>query len=297
MTELIYNVNHQEAFGMLIATYFYLTGISAGSFILSTLIYVFDQKQYKEVGKLSVVLATVVLIIAPLALLIHSGMPVRAWRLFYNINITSAISFGSFLLTMYPLNCIIYAFFIFRENVRMTKIFGIIGIPLAISVHGYCGFILGCAKARHLWNSALMPILFLVSAIVSGIAVVIFAVYIRDKFIQKKEKLNEELYFGLGKLMAGFLILDLFLVLSDVIILFVGSAEAIKVGELLLTGKFAVPFLLVENILGKLVPIILIMVPGVRTLNRTVLASILVIIGIFFMRYVVVYAGEFFPLI
>ncbi len=297
MSEVIYNVQHQEAFGMLIATYFYLTGISAGSFILSTLIYVFDQKKYKDIGKMSVILATVVLIIAPLALLIHSGMPVRAWRLFYNINITSPISFGSFLLTLYPLNCLIYGYFIFRENFKMTKIFGIIGIPLAVSVHGYCGFILGCAKARHLWNSALMPILFLVSAIVSGIAVIIFIVYIRDKFFSDKKKLNEELLYGLGSIMAAFLILDLFLVLSDVIILFVGTSESIKVGELLLTGKFAFPFLVMENFLGKIVPVLLILIPRIRTANRVVIASVLVIVGIYFMRYVVVYAGEYYQLI
>ncbi len=297
MTELLYNVQHQEAFGILIASYFYLTGISAGSFILSTLIYVFGQEKFKDVGKISIVLATVVLLIAPLALLTHSGMPLRVWRLFYNINITSAISFGSFLLSLYPINCIIYGYFIFRENYKMTRIFGFIGIPLAISVHGYCGFILGCAKARHLWNSALMPILFLVSAIVSGIAVVIFIAYVKDKFLSKDKKVNEELIYGLANIMAGFLILDLFLVLSDVIILFVGPAEAIEVGHLLLTGKFAIPFIGIENIMGKVVPILIILITRFRTVNRVAFASVLVIVGIYVMRYVVVYAGEFYPLI
>ena len=170
MIDILYNVEHREAAGVLIAIYFYLTGISAGSFILSTLAYVFGQAKYKPIGKIAVVLATAVLIIAPMALLIHVGRPFRAWRLFYNINFTSPISWGSFLLTLYPINCIIYGYFIFKNNAKMTKLFGTIGIPLAVSVHGYCGFILGFAKARHLWNTALMPILFLVSAIVSGIA-------------------------------------------------------------------------------------------------------------------------------
>jgi formate-dependent nitrite reductase membrane component NrfD len=246
---------------------------------------------------MSVILATVVLFIAPLALLVHSGMPVRVWRLFYNINITSQISFGSFLLTLYPLNCLIYGYFIFREKMKLTKIFGIIGIPLAVSVHGYCGFILGCAKARHLWNSALMPILFLVSAIVSGVAVIIFLTYIKDRFFSEEKKLNEELLYGLGGIMAAFLLLDLFLVLSDVIILFVGSSEEIRVAELLTTGNFAFPFLFMENFLGKIVPVLLILITRIRTANRVVIASVLVIIGIYFMRYVVVYAGEYYQLI
>jgi len=297
MIDILYNVEHKEAAGVLITLYFYLTGISAGSFIVSTLAYVFGQTKFKPIGKIAVILATVVLIIAPMALLIHVGRPFRAWRLFYNINFTSPISWGSFLLTLYPINCIIYGYFIFKNNAKMTKLFGTIGIPLAVAVHGYCGFILGFAKARHLWNTALMPILFLVSAIVSGVALVIFVVYIKDKFFSREGKVNEELIFGLAKLMGGFLLLDLFLVLSDVLILLAGSEDAIKVGWLLLTGKFAIPFLGIENGLGKVVPAILIFSTKLRTTNRVVLASFLVMFGILFMRLIVVFAGEYFPLI
>ena len=297
MIDILYNVEHHEAAGVLIAVYFYLTGISAGSFILSTLAYVFGQTKYRPIGKIAVVLATVVLIIAPMALLIHVGRPFRAWRLFYNINFTSPISWGSFLLTLYPINCIIYGYFVFKNNAKMTKLFGTIGIPLAVSVHGYCGFILGFAKARHLWNTALMPVLFLVSAIVSGIALVIFVVYIRDRFFSQEGKVREELIFDLAKLMAGFLLFDLFLVLSDVLILLAGNEDAIKAGWLLLTGKFAIPFLAIENGLGKVLPAILIFSTRLRTPNRMVLASFLVMFGILFMRLVVVLAGEYYPLI
>ena len=54
MIDILYNVEHQEAAGILIAVYFYLTGISAGSFILSTLAYVFGQTRYKPIGKIAV---------------------------------------------------------------------------------------------------------------------------------------------------------------------------------------------------------------------------------------------------
>lgn len=297
MVELLYNAHYQEALGILISIYFYLTGISAGSFILSTLAYVFGQTKYKPIGKIAVILATIVLILAPMALLIHVGRPFRAWRLFYNINPTSPISWGSFLLTLYPINCLLYGYYIYKNNPKMTRLFGIIGIPLAISVHGYCGFILGFAKARELWNTALMPILFLVSAVVSGIALVIFVVYIKDKFFSPEKQVKEELIFDLAKLMGAFILLDLFLVLSDVLILLSGSAEAMEVGRLILTGKFGILFLGIENGLGKVLPVILIFSTRLRTINRVILASFLVMLGIFFMRYVVVLAGEFYPLI
>jgi len=44
----------------------------------------------------------------------------------------------------------------FKGNKPLTKLFGTIGIPLAVFVHGYTGFILALGKARALWNTALM---------------------------------------------------------------------------------------------------------------------------------------------
>ena len=107
-TQVLYNITHQEAFGLFIAIYFYLTGLSAGSFILSTLSYGFGMEQYKPLGKVGIVLATVLLVIAPLFLLFHIGAPYRAWHLFVYLNWASPITWGSFLLVLYPVNCIIY---------------------------------------------------------------------------------------------------------------------------------------------------------------------------------------------
>jgi len=277
--------------------YFYLTGLSAGSFILSTLAYGFGLNQYKPLGKAGVVVATIVLIIAPFFLLIHIGMPSRAWHLFVYLNMASPITWGSFLLILYPINCIIYGYFMFRENMKLTRIFGFIGIPLAISVHGYTGFILAFGKARALWNTALMPILFLVSAVVSGIALMILVIIIKDRFFSKEKKINRELIFSLGKLMAWMIVFDLFLVGSDLIVLSISHSDAQAAVQLILGGEFSVLFLIVENLLGKIVPFILMVVPRFRTLLGVVIASVLVVIGIFFMRYVVVVGGEFIPLL
>jgi len=296
-TQVLYNIIHQDAFGLNIAIYFYLTGLSAGSFILSTLAYGFGLKQYKPLGKIGVVVATIVLIIAPFFLLIHIGMPSRAWHLFVYLNMASPITWGSFLLILYPINCIIYGYFMFKENTKLTRIFGFIGIPLAISVHGYTGFILAFGKARALWNTALMPILFLVSAVVSGIALMILVVIIKDRFFSKEKKIDRELILSLGKLMAWMIVFDLFLVGSDLIVLSISHSDAQAAAHLILAGKFSPLFLIVENLLGKIFPFIILVVPRFRTIPWVIIASILVVIGIFFMRYVVVVGGEFAPLL
>ncbi len=294
---VLYNIFPQETFGTLIAVYFYLTGLSAGSFVLSTLAYVFGMEKYKPIGKIGVILAAVFLIMAPLALLVHVGQPFKAWHLFAYLNPTSPITFGSFLLTLYPINALIYGWFMFKGNQKMTKLFGTIGIPLAVFVHGYTGFILALGKARALWNTALMPFLFLVSAMVSGIALMVIISIVKDRFFSREKRINRDLVFGLGNLLATMILIDLFLVLSDVLVLLVSHAEAQEVAHLLLRGKFSVYFIGVENVLGKIVPALLLLIPRLRNLGTVTIASVLVVIGIFFMRYVVVLGGEFLPLV
>jgi len=294
---VLYSVFPQETFGTLIAIYFYLTGLSAGSFVLSTLAYVFGMEKYRPIGKIGVILAALFLVMAPLALLIHVGQPFKAWHLFVHLNITSPITWGSFLLTLYPINCVIYGWYMFRENQKMTRLFGMIGIPLAIFVHGYTGFILALGKARALWNTALMPFLFLVSAMVSGIALMILISIIRDRFFSKEKVINRDLVFGLGNFLAAMILIDLFLVLSDVLVLLVSHTEAQEAAHLILRGKFSMLFIGVENVLGKIVPVLLLLIPRWRNLATVTLASILVVVGIFFMRYVVVLGGEFLPLV
>jgi tetrathionate reductase subunit C len=292
-----YNITHQEAFGLFIAIYFYLTGLSAGSFILSTLSYGFGMEQYRPLGKVGIVLATVLLIVAPLFLLLHIGVPYRAWHLFVYLNWSSPITWGSFLLILYPINCIIYGYFMFKENLKLTRLFGFIGIPLAISVHGYTGFILAFGKARALWNTALMPILFLASAIVSGIALMILVCIIAGQFFSKEKTINKDLIFSLSKLLAWMIVFDLFLVGCDLLVLSISHSDAQAAFRLLLGGNFSFLFLVVENLLGKIIPFILLIVPRFRNLVTVTIASILVVVGIFFMRYVVVLAGEFIPLL
>ncbi len=296
-TTLTYNVFHQETFGVLLALYFFLTGLSAGSFIISTLSYVFGMDKYRKLGKIGVTLAIVLLMLAPFCLLLHSGRPLRFWHLFVYINATSPISWGSFLLTLYPLVCIFYAYAMFHGDKKWTKRIGIAGIPLAIAVHGYTGWILSFAKSRALWNTAIMPILFLVSAMVSGLALMMIVSILRDKYFSEEGKINMEVLDGLSNFLIAMLILDLFLVLSEVSILLVSHKDAQESGWLLLTGSFAFKFIVIENLLGKVIPLLVLSVPRFRKAPVLVAVSLVIIVGIFYMRYNVVVGGEYLNLI
>src|SRR3972149_2717453 len=247
---IVYNVFHEPPLGLPIAIYFYMTGLSAGSFIMSTMAYGFGMKKYKPLGKVGVVLAPVLLVLAPLNLIIDLAQPLRFWHLFPYLQATSPITYGSFLLTLYPINCVVYGFGMYTNRARATKIFGLVGIPLAISVHGYTGFILALGKARALWNTALMPTYFLASAMVSGIALMILVVMVRDRFFMPEKKINRGMVSTLVPMLVIPIVFYLFLAFSAVLVLLTADAEAREAALLLLQGSFQPYFLGIEVVLG-----------------------------------------------
>lgn len=294
---VIYNVGHEPSLGIPIALYFYLTGLSAGSFILSTLAYSFGLKKYKPIGLIGVIMAIALLVLAPINLVVDLGQPARFWHLLPYLNPKSPITWGSFLLTLYPFNCLIYGYFMYTGHDRLTRFFGLIGVPLAISVHGYTGFILALSKARALWNTAVMPMLFLVSAMVSGIALMIIVVTIQGHFFSHDKRVNEEIVFDLGRFLIGAILVDLFLIFSDILVLLTADTEARDAAMLILTLDFSPVFVGVELLLGSLVPLVLLLHPVTRQrVGWVTTAAVCVMIGIWAMRYIMVMGGQSIPL-
>ncbi len=294
---IIYNIEHEMPLGIPIATYFYLTGLSAGSFIISTMAYGFGLVRFKPLGKIGVVMATCLLIIAPTILLIDLEQPLRFWHLILYLRITSPITWGTFLLSLYPMNCMVYGYFMFKGDMKRTKIFGLIGIPLALLVHGYTGFILALGKARVLWNTAIMPPIFLVSAMVSGLAMMILVVIIKDFIIQRGKEPNRDLIYALGKFLVASIALDLILIGIDLSVLLTSTTEAYRAALMLLNGQFSFLFLGVEVILGAIIPLLLFLSPFTkRWIPAYVIASVLVMVGIFAMRCIMVIGGLTIPL-
>ena len=294
---IIYNVEHEMPLGIPIATYFYLTGLSAGSFIISTMAYGFGMVKFKPLGKIGVVMATCLLLIAPIILLIDLEQPLRFWHLIFYLRITSPITWGTFLLSLYPMNCMVYGYFMFKGDLKKTKLFGLIGIPLALLVHGYTGFILALGKARVLWNTAIMPPIFLVSAMVSGLALMILVVIVKDFILQRGKEPDRPLIYALGKFLVASIVLDLILIGIDLSVLLTSTTEAYKAALMLLDGSFSFLFLGVELLLGAIIPLLLLLSPFTkRWIPAYVVASVLVMVGIFAMRCIMVIGGLSVPL-
>lgn len=295
-TQVLYNVPHVIPLGYFIAIYFYITGLHMGFYTTSVVATLLEKPEWKSIGKIGAVGALVVLAIAPFFLILDLNQPFRFWHLFPYINWNSAISWGTLFLTAYPPIGVIYAWCVFKGNYRAAKIWGLCGFPIAISVHGYTGFILALAKGRAFWNTPINPILFLVSAMVSGLALIIIILNLRRYYLAQDEQQKAadlSITNTLIIMMYIFLIIEIFLMACDVAVLANSRKDEYEMYQLLTQGEWSGLFLGVELTLGGLIPLILLSIKRIRLhpIGQYAACS-LILCGILAMRVIIVLGGQ-----
>ncbi len=284
---VFYNVFHENPMGWMIAVYFFLSGLACGSFLVSVVSRLRGRGEYVGIQRIGAYLTPPVLAAGFLFLLLDLGKPLRVWHLFAYFNPGSVASWGVWLVNIFLVVSLIYAYLTFKGDEEKAKRFALIGIPFAIAVSGYSGFILVQMKAYALWHSALIPVLFSVSALASGIALVILGAILLQEEERKIRTVAKALAYLVG--------LDLILVFVEVLTLLNGHAEAVAAAKLLLVGAYSPVFLGLYVILGLLLPLCILSRRNL-TLRQGAIASVLVLIGIMAMRYVIVIGGQHFPL-
>ena len=201
------NEMHHLAWTVMIVLYPYITGLVAGAFVVAALYHVFGKEELKPVSRFALVASFCFCCFATTPLLLHLHQPQRAFNIMMTPNFNSAMSGFGFIYSFYLGLLTLEIFLIFRPQIialakktpgvmglvykvmalgivreskesrhadhKLIQIFSVIGIPAACVLHGYVGFIFGAIKANPWWSSALMPIIFLVSAIVSGVSALI----------------------------------------------------------------------------------------------------------------------------
>jgi Ni/Fe-hydrogenase subunit HybB-like protein len=185
-----------------------------------------------------------------------------------------------------------------------------IGIPVACFLHGYAGFIFGSVKANALWMTPLMPVIFICSAVVSGVALCM-ATYIITMEIRKliyawqrkndpRLPSNDELKSAeiltvtmTAKYLLMFMVLAITLELLDLIF---RNYTAVKSWDILRSVIYEKDFFkifVLQYGLGNVLPFIMFMIPGL-TIRRALAGSLLVLMGVFMMRWNVVIGGQAF---
>ena len=319
--------------GILIVLYPYLTGLVAGAFILASLERVFKIKVLRPTYQLALLTALAFLIVAPLTLVSHLGQPLRAYEIMITPNGTSAMAIFGFIYLWYllaVLNLEIWLdyrrdFVIWSKEKkgimrfvykvlslwtsdispkavkwddRLGYIITVIGIPSAFLLHGYVGFIFGSIKANPWWSTVLMPVIFIFSAMVSGIAL-IMVLYMVVSFL-RKVKIDMPCLDTIGKYLFYMLILDFTLESLDQVHRIYEAEESFDILHMLVNGRLNITLFLFQIICGMIIPMIsigILQVVKVRVQIRKIIylvTGILVLVGIFFMRWNVVIGGQLF---
>ncbi len=333
VTGFIYPNEIEIHWSILIVVYPYITGLVAGAFILASLVKVFDVKALQPTYRLSLLTALAFLLVAPLPLLLHLGRPERFYEILLTPNPTSAMAMFGFVYAWYlmgvllleiwfeyrrdlilmaqrersPMRWVYGALSLFSTDVsdsavafdrKAVRTITIIGIPSAFLLHGYVGFIFGSVKANPWWGSVLMPIVFLMSAIVSGIALVIFLYMILTAL--RREPIEMPCLDTITSYLFYAVIVDFSLEALDFIHRLYQSEESVKILGTLITHKLFMSLFVLQILLGMFLPLGILVVAKSRKLNEELrkllyfTAAILIQLGIFSTRWNVVIGGQLF---
>ncbi len=181
---------------------------------------------------------------------------------------------------------------------KTVKVITIIGIPSAFLLHGYVGFIFGSVKANPWWSSVLMPVVFLFSAIVSGIALVLF-LYILITLLRRKE-VDMKCVDRLADFILYSIIVDFSLEMLDFIHRLYQAEESIHILSKLVTSRLFISLVVIQILIGTIFPLTVLILIKIFTppdeLRRLLyfIVAILVQIGIFATRWNVVIGGQLF---
>jgi Ni/Fe-hydrogenase subunit HybB-like protein len=198
-----------------------------------------------------------------------------------------------------------------RTDERATRILAAAGIPVALFLHGYAGFIFGSVKANALWMTPLMPVIFIVSAVVSGVAfcLLIYIVTMEAaKLLRRRRRtapqdssslemrgVEVEVVRITARYLLVFLVLAVSLELLDVVFRRYTAVKSWDVVRSAVYGnEFRQVFVLQYGI-GNLIPLILLLIPRL-SIKRAIAGSVLVLFGVFMMRWNVVVGGQSFSL-
>jgi Ni/Fe-hydrogenase subunit HybB-like protein len=318
---------------VLIVLYPFLTGLVAGAFILASLERVFQVQAVKPTYRLALLTALAFLLVAPLPLQLHLGHPERSFEMYLTPHASSAMAMFGFVYLWYLLAVLVLEIWLdYRHDIvvlsqtttgwrrllyriltlgstnvspralhideRAGWLITMVGIPSAFLLHGYVGFIFGSVKANPWWSSPLMPVVFLFSAMVSGIAVVMLLYMFLTTM--RREPIDMRCVDTVAKYLFYTFIIDFSLEMLDLIHRIYEADESFRSLDFMVHTRLYFSHIVVQILLGTATPIILLAVTQVAKLTdlarkRTyVLSGCLTLIGIFAMRWNVVIGGQLF---
>jgi Ni/Fe-hydrogenase subunit HybB-like protein len=315
---------------VLIAVYPYLTGLVAGAFTVSSLYQVFGFQRLKPVAHLALLTSLCFMVFVPSPLLLHLGHPERAMNATLTPHWTSAMAMFGYFASFYVGLLLIEGWFAYRpfivEQAQHRKdllgkfyqvltlgsydlsehamrydkkwlfALAIIGIPGAHGLHGYVGFMYGSLKSREWWASDLMPVIFLFSAIISGVALLVVLYVASCKL--RKIPVDVACVKGLAYTIWGFIMIAITLEALEFANLVYKGREGIDMIMEYVTGRLLIPYFVLQFAIGAIIPFLVLSymiwrgTTGRALIIGVTLSACLVLFSVFMMRWNVVIGGQ-----
>jgi molybdopterin-containing oxidoreductase family membrane subunit len=318
----------------MVSNYVFLVVSSTGLCIVTSLGHVFGMQRYELVAKRGVFLALITIIFGMISIGAHLGHPERA--MIFNAltpNFLSAMWWMGTLYTFYivfmsleywllarpeliersdqadGVERTIFNFLALRKlddsrwgavlkDHRLLQLVAAAALISGLSAHNTLGALFGHVEARPLWYGAYYPVYFLLSASFCGLAWLL-AVSIATYKI-KREEIPEEytsLIFEMAQVLALLLSVGLLFTAYKMGFGLLTPAK-VKPIMLFLKGPFSLAFWLFEIAIGTVLPIpILLYATGRRNITGVLVASSMVLVGVYVMRYDFVVAAQVYPAI
>jgi molybdopterin-containing oxidoreductase family membrane subunit len=300
----ITNMRDNVIWGLYIISFMFFVGLSAGGLIVASAGRLFGIDRFKPIVRLAVLEATVAIATAALLIIPDLGHPGRIYNLFIHSHWLSPMIWDITVVLIYLVLSLVYVWLYTRRDLaargswlalgtsdtsaaarsadqRLTYRLAWIALPAAVLVHSITAWIFGLQISRGFWYSAIMPPLFISSALVSGLALVVVLALLCRRW--GSVSFDDGLLGFLGGLLAVFVAVEAFLVFCEVLAGYYPGVQTDAVHQLF-TSRYA-PGFMVEIVVGLVIPFVLLAFAALRRRPVVIaVASVLAIIGIFVHR-------------
>jgi predicted membrane protein len=320
---------------VLIVIYPYITGLVAGAFIMASLVRVFKVKALEPVYRFSMLTAFAFLLCAPLPLLCHLGHPERNYEILMTPHMTSPMAIFGFVYAWYLMAVLLLELWFdyrhdfvmwsktetgvkgilyrlltigvtdtsepaVRLDAKMGQILSIVGIPSAFLLHGYVGFIFGSIKANPWWGNVIMPIIFILSAMASGIALCVFNYMVLTWL--RRRTVDMHCLDTMAMFLFYALVVDAAVEGLDWIHRGYAAEEGFQVMQMMIREKLFYTLNLGQALIGTLLPVLMLgslqllrkRVPEIARRRMIFASAFMILIGVLAMRWNVVMGGQLF---
>jgi protein NrfD len=266
--------------GLWVALYLFFTGIATGTFVFATLEYLFRVPIFARTGRLSLFLALITLGAGLLHIWLDLGRPERVWKAYLQPNFNSVMDQIVWGYTLFGLIILAMLAMSFRPQryAGWLRILSAIGLFLTLFLSGGVGALLGVQAARPFWHVGLFPVQFPFFSLASGAALLLLVYGLFDRAANEH---RAQLLRTLAILTLVLQLIKLYFLWADYSqSLYGGIPQNVAAVQEVLFGRYWWAFWILQLFLGSLVPIVILLWPGLSTKPAwAALTGFLILVG------------------